>query len=113
MTTELLARYGTVARSKQNLVKDLKGVVDDADQLLKDVANSTSDEFAGALTTVEARLGEARSRLDDARSVVTQQVRHAAGLTQEYVSDNPWKLIGFAAAAAGLLTAFLFSRRGD
>ena len=67
MTTELNAIEGT----KEKLVRDLRVVVADGDDLLKEVANSTAEQFSAARTKVEARLGEARSGLDDARIAVT------------------------------------------
>lgn len=110
MNTALTARHGTVEARKQTLVKDLKGVVGDAEDLLKEVANSTAEEFAAARMKVEARLGEARAGLDDARIAVTQKARFAADATNQYVRQNPWKVIGIA-AAAGLIAALLYSRR--
>lgn len=76
---------------------------------LKEMANFTAEEFAAALTEIEGRLGEARSRLGQARSVVTQKAKGAADATQEYVSDNPWKVLGVV--AVGLIIGILLSRR--
>ncbi len=106
MTTELTAIEGT----KEKLVRDLKVVVADGDDLLKEVANSSVEQFAAARTNVEARMGEAKSRLQDARIAVTATAKGAAGATQEYVRENPWKVLGVA-AAAGLVIGFVISRR--
>lgn len=110
MTTELSASHANVAGRKETLVKDLKGVVVDADELLKAVASSTAEDFAVARTQIERKLGEARSRLTDARIALGRQACDAADATNEYVRENPWKLIGVA-AVAGLITAILLSRR--
>jgi len=110
MTTELIARQGTVEGSKQALVKDLKGIVGDAEGLLKEVANSTVEEFTSARAKVAAKLGEAKSGFDDARIMATQKARFAADATNGYVRENPWKIIGVA-AAAGLITGYLCNRR--
>jgi ElaB/YqjD/DUF883 family membrane-anchored ribosome-binding protein len=106
MTTELTAIEGT----KDKLVRDLRVVVADSDDLLKEVANSSVDQFAAARTKVEARLGEARSRLDDARIALTGTAKDAADTTHEYIRENPWKVLGVA-AAAGLVIGFVLSRR--
>ena len=110
MNTELNASHGTVEGKQEKLVKELKGVVPDADDLLKKVANSTAEEFAAALTKIEGKLGEARSRLDDARLAVMEKAKGAADATHVYVRENPWKALGVA-AAAGLIIGFLLSRR--
>ena len=67
MTTELTASSGPAAGKSEKLVKDLKSVVVDADDLLKELAGSTAEGFAAARTKVEGRLSDARARLAEAR----------------------------------------------
>jgi len=110
MTTELIASHGTVQGSKENLVKDLKSVVGDADDLLKAAVNSTAEEFATARTNIEAKLGAAKTRLNDARSAVVRKAGSAADATNQYVRENPWKVVA-GATVVGLLTALLLRRR--
>ncbi len=110
MKTKLNTSHGTVAGKKEKLVKDLKGVVADTDDLLRQVASSSAEEFAAARTTIEGKLGEAISRLDDARIAVTEKAKGAAEATHEYVNENPWKALGVA-AAAGLVIGILLRRR--
>ena len=100
----------TVQRAREAVVTDLSAIVGDADKLLKDMSSLTSEEYAAARSSIEARLAEARTRIDDARSVVTRQVCGAAEATGEYLSENPWKTIGMASLAV-LAAALLVSRR--
>lgn len=109
MNTKLHVNHGTVEIKKEILMKDIKGVVADADDLLKEVASFTADEFAAARTKIEERLDEARSRLDDTRIAITGKTRNAADATQKYIRENPMKSIGIA--AAGIIIGFLLSRR--
>lgn len=109
MTTELNASQGTLAGKKNLLVKDLKAVVADADDLLREVASTTAGEFAGARTTIEGSLDEARSRIYAARVAAAEKARHAAEATHEYVRENPWKVLGIT-AAVGLVTGLLLRR---
>lgn len=110
MNTELIARNESSEAAKEKLVKDLKGVIGDADNLVKEVANSTAAGLYAARTKLGTRLTEARYRLDDARIALTEKARGATDATQEYVMDNPWKVLGVA-AAAGFLIGVLLSRR--
>lgn len=103
--------HGNTHGSKEILVKDLKRVVEDADDLLKEVVSSSAEEFASARERIEAKLGEARSRLLDSRITAGRKAACAADATQAYVRDNPWQVLGVAAAVAGLVTALIFSRR--
>ncbi len=110
MTNELAVSHGTVEDRKNALVKNAKNIVGDADDLLKQVANSTAEEFAAARTKIETSLVDVRSRLHDARIASTVKVCRAADATQVFIRENPWKLIGIAAAAA-LAIGMLANRR--
>jgi ElaB/YqjD/DUF883 family membrane-anchored ribosome-binding protein len=110
MTTELFSPPGTLEGKKDMLVKDLKAVVGDADELLKEVMNSTSQGFAVARTRLEGKLGEASVRLGEMRQAVGETARGAANASQEYVAEHPWKVLALL-AGAGLIIGALFSRR--
>ncbi len=106
MTTELTAIEGT----KEKLLGDIRGAVADGDDLLKQVADFSAEQLAAARTKIDAKLGEARSRLDGARIAVTETAKDAADATYEYVRENPWKLLGVA-IAAGLVIGLFLRRR--
>ena len=110
MNLSLYPRHGVVERKKDRLVRDLKSVVADADDLLQVVGSSTAEEFAAARAKIEDRLREARSRLDHARVAISRKAGDAAEATQEYARENPWKAFGIP-AVAGLIVFLLVSRR--
>jgi len=109
MTTELITSRGPIENSKDVLVKDLKLVVGDADALLKEMADSTAEEFSAARNRVVATLADARSKLLEAQRSVSGKARCAADASLQYVAGNPWKAIGVA-AGAGLVIGLLLSR---
>ena len=92
------------------MIKDLKDVVVDADELLNELANSTADEFAATRIRLEDRLEKARAGLADARVAAFHKLGAAAEATREYACENPWKAFGLP-IAAGLIVALLLSRR--
>ena len=110
MSTEMSASNEAVRRNKEALLSDLKRVVRDADELLNEMSTSTVEEFASVRERIEARLSEARSRIDDARILITRKATVAVDATSEYVSENPGKVIGIA-SLFGLIAALLLSRR--
>lgn len=110
MSTEITASNEAVRRSKEALLSDLKRVVRDADQLLNEMSTSTVEEFASVRNRVEARLGEARSRINEARILFARKASGAADATSEYVSENPGKVIALA-TLFGLIAALLLVRR--
>ncbi|MBN8454397.1 DUF883 family protein [Accumulibacter sp.] len=110
MDSEMIARPVAGENTRERLVKDIRSVVDDADQLLKEVADSSSQEISLARTRIRERLAEVRYRLGDARTVVAEKARGAADATHEYVADNPWQVLALA-AAIGFLVGLFASRR--
>ncbi len=110
MTTELITRHGTIEGTTDKLVQGLKGVVGDTEHVLKEMADSTAAGLSAARTNLGAKLADARYRLDDARIAVGEKAKVAAHTTQEYVLDNPWKVLGIA-AAIGLIIGVVISRR--
>ncbi|HEX5804291.1 MAG TPA: DUF883 family protein [Azospira sp.] len=110
LATGQLTGQGTVEGRKETLAKDFKGIAHDADQLMKDVSTATADGYAAAKTSVEAGLGAAKARLGDARSAVAETARSAAGAADVYVRENPWAVLG-AAAAVGVALGLLLHRR--
>lgn len=110
MNIALFETRGAVEVKKDKLVKDLKGVVVDTDELLRQVVNSTAEEFIATRARIEMQLRDARSRIDAARIAVARKACDAADSTQEYVRENPWKAFGIP-AVAGLIVFLLLSRR--
>lgn len=110
MNNDLMATPGALEGKKDALVKDLKAVVGDADELLKEAVNSTAQGFATARTRIEGKLGDARTRLGEARNAVGETARGAADAGQVYVTEHPWKVLALL-AAAGLIIGTLVSRR--
>lgn len=110
MTTKLTANLATVHGMKETLVNDLKGAVAHGEELLKEVANSSAEEFALARKRVGVKVDEAKFRLDDARVAVTEGAMDAAEAAEQYIRKNPWKILGVA-AAAGLVVSYLVTRR--
>ena len=103
---------GNVQQSKDVLVADLKRVVSDADDLMKEVVNSTSEELSAARQRIEARLGEARARVDEARVVAKRKVCNAASSADAYVKQNPWTVVGVVSALSFIGAFLLINRAG-
>jgi ElaB/YqjD/DUF883 family membrane-anchored ribosome-binding protein len=88
-----------VQRTADSLEAKKDRLVEDAGEVVKDIGSR-----------VEANLQSARASLTKAQDAVTEQARHAADYTDQYVHENPWKAIG-CAALVGLLVGALLSRR--
>lgn len=82
--------------STHKIAKEVGGMVDDAASMVKDYSAQT--------------LKSARTSLEHAGTVVSDNAKEYAHRTDEFVHANPWKVLGVA-AAAGVLIGFLLTRR--
>ena len=110
MSNSMFSGHSTLEDNKNALVKDLKGVVGDADKLLHQLANSSTEEFANVRSQMETAFSDTRARLHDVRIAVSDKACVAADATQKYVHDNPWKTVGLIAGLS-LVIGILSSRR--
>ena len=94
----------------QNLHTDLRAIIDDAEELLKNTADMGGEKVAALRQKVAARLEVARANLKNAEEVLREKSRQCADLTDQYVKENPWKAVGIA-GVAGLVLGLLLGRR--
>ena len=98
----------------EKLIKEFESVVSEAENLIKSIANAGSDKVSGMRANVEQGLAAVGDRLATIREQAVGQATDAARATDDYVQENPWQAIGFAAgigALAGLVAGLLISRR--
>lgn len=91
-------------------MNDFKGIVDNADALLTDMSESTTEGLVSARSAVEGALCDARARLSNARSSITRQALHSVDVTDHFVRDHPWQVLA-GAAVLGFFTGFMLNRR--
>src|SRR3954471_17683679 len=91
-----------VSDARQQLVDDFNRVVSDTEALLRAMATVPGDKASALRATVEDNLKAAKSRVRELQGAVFEKGTAAVRMTDDYVHENPWALIG-AAAAVGLL----------
>jgi ElaB/YqjD/DUF883 family membrane-anchored ribosome-binding protein len=96
MENQLNAGTEAFQSDKEKLSKDVGSMVNEASSFLK--------SFGGE------KLETAKASLSQASTMVSDNARQYADVTDEYVRANPWKALGVA-AAAGVLVGILLSRR--
>lgn len=99
----------TVA-NKEKLIADLKVVVADAEEIVRATAGAAGDKVSDLRVKIEARLRDAKARLEDAEALVVDKAKAAAVATDDFVHEQPWKAVGVA-AAVGLAIGVLIGRR--
>lgn len=96
--------------STDQLVADLKTVVEDAEALLKATSTLTGEKIQEVRARAEESLRQARVRLTEVEEEAMRRAREVAEATDEYVRENPWQSVGIA-AGVGLVLGLLLARR--
>jgi ElaB/YqjD/DUF883 family membrane-anchored ribosome-binding protein len=85
--------------SSDKLMKDLKAVVNDAEDLIKITAGQGGEQIARIRARAEESVRTARARIKDVGGDLDEQVR-----------ENPWTAVGIA-AGIGLVLGVLLARK--
>ena len=96
--------------NRDKLVQDMRVVISDAEELLRATANQAGEKIGVARERIQDSLHQAKVKLAEAEAVLLERAKQATRYTEEYVSENPWRAIG-AAAAVGIVLGLILSRR--
>lgn len=96
--------------ARDQLMSDLKSVIQDAEVWLRNGSQMTGEELQAAKAKFERTLSSAKADLIRLEETVVEKTKEAAKATDVYVKENPWKSVGIG-AAAGLLIGLLIARR--
>ncbi len=91
-------------------MSDIKTVLADAEDLLKQAAATTGERASELRETAISRLKVAREKAADAQVVVIERGKKAARATDDYVHEHPWTSIGIA-AGIGMVIGMLINRK--
>jgi ElaB/YqjD/DUF883 family membrane-anchored ribosome-binding protein len=92
------------------LMKDLRLVMMDAEALLKATAGQAGESVSEARAKAEQSIHAAREALAGAGDEALEHTREAIASADEYVHRNPWAAVGVA-AGIGLVVGLLLSRK--
>lgn len=99
-----------LSSSKQKIVADMKTVVSDAEEILRETASLTGEKMVDLRERIGERLRDAKLRIADAEAALVDKTKAAARATDDYVNENPWQAVGIA-AGIGLLVGIIIGRR--
>jgi ElaB/YqjD/DUF883 family membrane-anchored ribosome-binding protein len=98
-----------VKRAGRATINDFLDNVDDLTKAIKDIE---APEIARVRAKVKMALAATKSALSDGAAQVRSQARMVTQTTDNYVRDNPWQMVGIA-AAVGIAVGLLLTRRSD
>lgn len=108
--SNLSAEHDSSDVTKEQLIRDFKVVVADAEALLKATAGQGGEVVAAARAKAEESLAAAKVKMSDAQAALVAKSKAAAKATDEYVHVHPWQAIGVA-ASVGVVIGLLIGRR--
>lgn len=98
------------AQQKEKLVADIKMVMAELDELVRDSASDVGDDLVELKGKLRDQVEAARDTLSDLESRVTEKAKSAAQTGDEYVREHTWASIGIA-AGIGVVIGLLLNRR--
>jgi ElaB/YqjD/DUF883 family membrane-anchored ribosome-binding protein len=105
-----MSTNATAEVTTDQLLADLKTVMNDAEALLRATSAQTGEKIQEVRARAEESLRQAKQRLSSIEDEALRRAREVADATDEYVRDNPWQSVGIA-AGVGLLVGLLLTRR--
>lgn len=92
---------------REKVTNDLKNVIHDAEELLKQSAGEASAEATAMRERIRMRLMEAKDSLLQLQATAVERAKFAGRKADDFVHEHPWQAVGIAAGVgvvAGLLT---------
>lgn len=104
------SRSEAQAQARDNLARNLRSALDDAEELVRLTAEQAGERVTAARARAQESLARARVELERVQTEAVERTRVAARDVDDYVHSHPWQAI----ALAGVLSAVigvLVSRR--
>ena len=95
---------------QERMARELRGLIDDAEGLLRHAVRDAGSEFTQARERLERNMNAAKARLAGADDAVIDGIGDLARVTDEFVHRKPWVTIGIVTGLS-LLAVALIARR--
>lgn len=97
-------------RTRTPKARDVRNQLSEAEFMLGQVGRASGERASDLLSQVEGRLRSAADAVQGIQRDAIDRARAAGRVADDYVTDNPWRMVGVA-AALGLVVGVLFGRR--
>jgi ElaB/YqjD/DUF883 family membrane-anchored ribosome-binding protein len=82
----------------------------DIEDIVKSTTSLSGDDLAKVKADLNERIVAAKATLTDVSENLTSQAKNAADVSNNYVHEKPWQVIGMS-GAIGLLLGYVIARR--
>lgn len=107
---DTLSRLSSSPNGQHGLGHNLRHMVDEIDQFLKNASNTGDQKFDAVRERLADQVREMRSQLDELNEAALARMKRAAAKADQTVQSHPYGAMGIA-AATGVLVGFLAARR--
>lgn len=97
-------------RTRTPKARDIRNQLSEAEFMLAQVGKASGEKASSMLSQVEGRLRSAADAVQGLQQDAIDRARAVGRAADGYVTDNPWRMVGVA-AAVGLVVGVLFGRR--
>lgn len=111
MRTKSNGLGSSAGSASQEVSREFYNFLADVEDLIKETTSLNGDELAQTRARLGERISAARESLGELGDNLAEQGRRTAIATNDYVHEQPWKVIG-ASAAVAFLFGFVLARRG-
>ncbi len=108
--SELKSAKQQVQHSSEDVLNEFKSFLDDMEDLFQSTTSATGDDLVKAKSQLKQRIKSAKATIGDASDNIFQQARKTAAVTNTYVHQQPWTVIGAGVALSFLLGVVLTRR---
>ena len=98
------------AVSLSGVSHEFQSLLVDIEELIKETGSLTGEELVHARDRLAARVDSAKASINEMGSNIAQGAKRSASVTNEYVHEHPWKVLGVSAAVTFLLGIALARR---
>jgi ElaB/YqjD/DUF883 family membrane-anchored ribosome-binding protein len=106
----MMEKIPTQTGTREQLMADLKSVIQDAEVWLRHGGQLTGEELKAAKAKFERTLVNAKDDLIRLEEAAVEKAKVAVKATDEYVKENPWKAVGLG-TAIGVVIGMLIARK--
>lgn len=104
------ARYAANSGSP-GASREVHDFLADIEDLIRETTSLTGEDLAQAQAKLRARVVAAKESLEAVGNSIAQQARQTATVTNDYVHQQPWKVLAACTSVAFLL-GLIVARRG-
>lgn len=110
LKSEYVNGKNQLQHASADISKEFKSFLSDIENLFKETTSLTGDDLVKAKAKLNQRIEVAKESIGATSGSLAQQARKTAEVTNHYVHEQPWTVIG-AGAAISFLLGFLLARR--